>query len=404
MKQNAYTKLIVAMIAISCLCCSCTKGPANEPGLESEPIESSSIEDEDDLSKITSDESSSDTETWISDSSEDSDVVSPSDDVLTLTDPQTPSSDTAKLGAANVSNGGFATGDGKFVYYATRPSADRAAVIQEDRATGMTSQVYLSVPKEGPAIDYLCVSGDYLFFRENIDDRESFDLVKVNLTDGNAEVIASGEIASMSIYKDRLYFADHCNLVATDFNGENKEVLYQADHDATPAELAYCFANGKIYFASPADYDKDGYFFGQLYSMDLDGQNQTKIKVNAGVCNSGVFMSDGDSLYFFGESEAEGMGLYTCRLDGSELTALDKDTPRSMNFVSGNYFMATDQELYMKKDASGYQLIDNADYRWANICIVGDDLYYISQDAKDPDALPVMNRLPIYGGSAEKLG
>ena len=404
MKQNAYTKLIVAMIAISCLCCSCTKGPANEPGLESEPIESSSIEDEDDLSKITSDESSSDTETWISDSSEDSDVVSPSDDVLTLTDPQTPSSDTAKLGAANVSNGGFATGDGKFAYYATRPSADRAAVIQEDRASGMTSQVYLSVPKEGPAIDYLCVSGDYLFFRENIDNRESFDLVKVNLTDGNSEVIASGEIASISIFKDRLYFAESCNLVSVDFDGKNKEVLYQADHDATPAELAYCFANGKIYFASPADYDKDGYFFGQLYCMDLDGQNQTKIKVKANVCNSGVFMTDGDSLYFFGESEAEGMGLYTCRLDGSELTALDKDTPRSMNFVSGNYFMATGSELYMKKDASGYQLIDNADYRWANICIVGDDLYYISQDAKDPDALPVMNRLPIYGGGAEKLG
>ena len=138
--------------------------------------------------------------------------------------------------------------------------------------------------------------------------------------------------------------------------------------------------------------------------MDLDGSNQTKISVKADVCNNGVFMTDGDSLYFFGNSESEGIGLYSCRLDGSELTAMDKDMPRSMNFISGKYFMATGDELYMKKDASGYQLIDNADYRWAKICIVGDDIYYISQDPRDPDALPVMHRLPINGGGAEELG
>ena len=406
MKQNAYIKLIVAMLAISCLCSACTRGPAEDPGVDNEVIETSSRDEDNDLSKITTEESSSDTDTWVSDSSEETEEVAPSDDddgQDTVT-PQTPSADTGKLGAANVSNGAFATGDGKYVYYTTYPSADRAAVVQEDRSTGTSGQVYLTVPKTNAAIDYLCVSGEYLFFRESLEDRESYDIVKVSLTDGDFEVIASGEIDSLSLYKDHLYFSDSCSLVSVDLNGQNKEVLYKSEHDATPAKIAYCFSGGKIFFGAPGEYDQEGYFFGKLYSMDLDGSNQTKISVKADVCNNGVFMTDGDSLYFFGNSENDGIGLYSCRLDGSELTAMDKDMPRSMNFISGKYFMATGNELYMKKDASGYQLVDNADYRWAKICIVGDDIYYISQDPRDPDALPVMHRLPITGGGAEELG
>lgn len=404
MKQNAYTKLIVTMIAISCLCCACTRGPAEAQDLESEVIESSTLDDEDNLSKITTEESVSDTETWLSESSEETDAIVSSDDAQDPATPLTPSSDNGKLGAANVSNGAFATGDGKYAYYTTQPSADRAAIVQEDRTTGTSGQVYLTVPKTNPAIDYLCVSGDNLFFRESLEDRESYDIVKVNLIDGNFEVIASGEIDSLSLFKDRLYFSESCSLVSVDLNGENKEVLYKSGNDATPAKIAYCFSGGKIFFGAPGEYDKEGYFFGKLYSMDLDGSNQTKISVKADVCNNGVFMTDGDSLYFFGNSESDGVGLYTCRLDGSELTPMEKDMPRSMNFISGKYFMATNQELYMKKDASGYQLIDSAEYRWAKICIVGDDIYYISQDPRDPDALPQMHRLPINGGGAEELG
>ena len=404
MKQSAYTKLLVAMIAFSCICCSCAKDPDSTSAKNSEATNTkiSSVADEDDPSENTIDESSSDTQTWVSTPSNDSvpvkDPSNPSPDNL-----RAPSGDTAALGTGNLCNGGFATGDKKNAYYVTY-AGNRINIMMEDRSSGTKTPIYMTVPKDNPIVDSLNIVGDTLYFRENQDGTERFMLIKLNVVDGTYDMIADGEIDSFSVYKDNLYYAENCNLVKCDLDGQNKKVLYESKHSAVPPKIAYCITDNKIFFGSPCEYDKDGYFFGKLYSMDLDGKNQTEISCGADVCNSELFMSDGEMLYFFGNTEQDGIGFYSCKLDGSGLTAGDKDEPRSMNFVSGKYIMATDAELYMKKDSTGFELIDSGNIRWAKIVLVGDDIYFLEQNAKDPESAPVMKRESMHGGPVETLG
>ena len=407
MKQSAYTKLLVAMIAFSCICCSCAKDPDSTSAKNSEATNAkiSSSVDEDEPSENTNDESTSDTQTWYSTPSNDNVPDKDPSDISpdNLRTPATPNGDTAALGTGNLSNGAFATGDKQNAYYVTY-AGNRVTIMKEDRASGTKTPIYMTVPKDEPIVDSLNIVGDTLYFRENQDGSERFMLVRLNVSDGTFDVLADGEIDSFSVYKENLYYAENCNLVKCDLDGQNKKVLFESEHSAVPAKIAYCITDNRIFFAAPGDYDKDGYFFGKLYSMDLDGQNKSEIACGADVCNSGLFMSDGEMLYFFGNSEKDGMGLYSCKLDGSGLTIGDKDEPRSMNFVAGKYIMATDAELYMKKDSTGWEMIDSGNIRFGKIVLVGDDIYYIDQNTKDPNSTPVMKRESMHGGPVETLG
>lgn len=414
MKQSAYTKLLVALIAFSCLCCSCVKGTSEETKKNNETTDSeisSSFTEEDTDSKI--DESSSDTQTWVSTPEETSEIVKPSSDDKDVkgipsdnpaqpSNPNNPVTISDTLGTGNLTNGGFATGDKNYNYYVTHPSKERTAVVQEDKVSGATSQVYLTVPKTEPNVDYLCVSGDNLFLRENQDGRETFMIVKVDLKDGNFEVIDNGEISMLTIYGNNLYYCKGDALVSTDLNGENEKKLFESDHSAMPAKIAYCIMNSKIYFAEPAEFAKGGMFFGKLFSMDLDGSNKTAIPADVDVCNSELFMSDGELLYFYGNTAKEGMAYHSCKLDGSELTLIDKSNLVSMNFADGKHFKASEDELYVKKDSAGYNLEYNGNIRWAKIVIVGEDIYFIEKDSSDPEKL-VTKRISINGGKETVL-
>jgi len=432
MKQNTYTKLIAAMLAVSCFCCSCGKDATED---STKAAKNTEAEISSSLSKETSNqtthtvgESSSEKtasisgkETPASDketsgpeketskpaSSDPSEDTSSSDPTGASASPltsQTPVSDNSALGTGNLSNGGFATGDKQNVYYVTYTSKERITIMKEDRSSKTTTPIYTTVPKNDPAVDDLNIVGDTLYFRENQSETEKHMIVKLDVNDLSFDVLDDGDIDSLTVYKDHLYYADNCNLVSCDLDGKNKTVLYESEHTPVPPKIAYCFMDNKIFFATPGEYDKDGYFFGKLCSMDPDGKNLTQIPVEADVCNSEAFLSDGKLLYFFGNSEKDGLGFYSCKLDGSDLTAGDKSMPRSMNFISGKYIMSTDAELFMKKDSDGYELIDSGNIRWGKIVLIGNDLYYFDYDAKQEDSLPVMTRLSLLGGKSEKLG
>lgn len=402
MKQSKYMKLIVTLLAFACFCCSCSteKGPDAKNRKDRESKITSSAEDKD-ISDDQIEDSISDTETWVSEPSDNEDVVADtSDGVLNLSLPQ-PAANSA-LGTANCSNGGFATGDEQNSYYVTFPSEDRIAIVKEDRASGTKTPIYTTVPKDAPNVDSLNIVGDALYFRENLSEKESFMIVKVNVNDSTFDVIDNGEIDSFSAYGDHLYYADSCNLVRCDLDGQNKTTIYESEHDAVPPRIPYCFIDGKIYFATPAEYEKDGYFFGKLCSMDLDGKNLTEINADVDVCNSEFFMYDGEKLFFVGTTEADGMCIYSCKLDGSDLESGDKGMPRSMNFIAGNYIMATDAEIFLKNDGNGYELIDSGNIRWSRIVLVENDLYYIDDDETKSN-LPVMTRISLLGGPKEAL-
>ena len=394
MKQFTYTKWIVAALAISLFCCSCAKDKDGDATTRSKKP----------TAEITSDEPSSDTQTWFSTPSDQSDdLADPDNQVENLSNKENQGCDSGALGTANMSNGGFATGDDQSLYYVTYISKERISIVKEDRSSGTKTPVYTTAPKDEPIVDSLNVVGDTLYFRENQSEKESFILVKLNLKDDSIEVLNDAEIASFTVYKDHLYYAENNDLVRTDLDGKNKTVLYSSEHSVVPSKIAYCFTDNKIFFATTGESEKDGFFFGKLCSMDPDGNNRKEIPIDADVCNSEVFMSDGEMLYFYGNSEKDGMGIYSCRLDGSELTKGDISTPRSMNFIAGRYVMATDAEIFLKKDSTGYELIESGNIRWAKIVIVGNDLYYYNYDAKDENSVPVMTRTSILGGKTENL-
>lgn len=411
MKQFRYTKLIVAMLAFSFFCCACTNDKDTDSTRSKkssrEEISSTLGKEDTDLKNDIIDDTTSDTQTWVStpsDQADDTTVADPTDDILNLSTPQAPETDHSTLGTGNISNGGFATGDAENVYYVTFPTEDKITIVKEDRATGTKTPVYTTAPKTSPVVDSLNIVGDTLYFRENQSEKESFIIVKKDLKTEDFEVIDEGEIDSFSVYNGHLYYSDACDLVRSDLDGQNKTVLYDSEGSAVPAKIAYTFVGDQIFFATPAEYDKDGYFFGKLCSMDLDGKGLKEIPVDVDICNSEFFMYDGESLFFYGTTEKDGMCTYSCKLDGSDLTSGDPGLPRSMNFYGGKYIIANDQEIFLKKDSSGYELFDSGHIRWAKIVLIGNDLYYIDYDEAKTDTLPVMTRVSLLGGGSEKLG
>lgn len=400
MKRNAYNTTLLALVAFCCLCSACTGDPSQATNSETETTEASiTIEDEDEI--ITpdfSDESSGDILPSVEPTTSDADVL-PSDVVPSdpLQDPVTAS---VKLGSGNLANGGFATGDEKYVYFVSHGSSDRLSIFREDRATGEKTQIYQTVPKENVILDSLNLSGNTLIFRENQSESGTFAIYSLDLSSMEPSLIADADISNVTVYNGNLFYSKDGSLVRSDLDGKNEKALFTSEHSATTAKIAFSIADDKIYFADPENFANGGMFFGKIYSMDLDGNNKTEIPADVEACNEDIFFTDGKVLFFFGNTESDGSGFYTCNVDGSGLDMAAKAAPTARNICGKNTVTCDSHEVYVDKDGNGAELLFNEDMDSAGIVLIGDDIYFLGKE----DGKTVTKRISISGANETVLG
>ncbi|MBR5975015.1 MAG: DUF5050 domain-containing protein [Clostridiales bacterium] len=443
MKKIEYRKSLVMLVALACLCTACGEDNETTKGKKDKAADadiSVTVEDsddgeegsgEDDNGESTdgengggaagngatsgSDDPASDPSTdHVTEVIDDPDAQEDPSDPSAKKDPSdnqsdpsgsatVPATEPSYLGAGNLANGGFATGDGKCNYYVIHPEDGVLAIVKETRATGSRVEIYRTSYKPGVVLDSLTLSGDALYFRENALDGEIFGIQKMDLSSGELECVTDGEISGITVCGDSLYFCRGSALVKCDLDGFNERVLFESNHSAMTAKVAFCISGGRIYFADPANFATGGMFFGRLCSMDLDGKDHAEIPAEVDACNDEIFFSDGERLFFYGNTDSDGSGYYSCKLDGSDLQLTAKASPTSRNISEDVDVVATPDELYVDKDGNGHELLYNGNIRMGRIVIVGDEIYFMGPDDTNRST-NVTKRIKIDGSDEAVLG
>ena len=397
MKQFGYKNWIVAVLAFALLCSGCTK-PA-ETGVAKKQIRSDANKaatwiDENDVSD-TSLNKSSDKKDPSSDV-EDTDIIASSDEDGTKSTPAAdPATSPVPLGSANISNGGFATGDSMYSYYVAHPDKSTLSIMKEHRPTGQTEMIYTSPESELPLIDCLNLAGNALFFRERVPDSDEYTIEKITVSGEDQKTVLQGHISNVTAYGNYLFYSKDGDIFRCDLDGENEKELYVSDQSSMDANPAFCIENDRIYFADPTNFAKGGMYFGWLISMDLDGESFFDMGTPVEVCNKELFYSDGEYLYFYGNTEEDGSAYYKCKLDGTSLELDAKACPVSRNHIEGNDFIADTYELYRQNGSDGFTLIYSGFMDLGKICIVGDEIYFTDTDATKYESGTVTKRIHL---------
>lgn len=374
--NNKKNIVIIALIALCCLGAGCKKSEetTTKQTNKASETEATTIQTTEETTTIpTTDETS--TEETSSEATEQSTEAetTASEEETTATE-KAPVADTVALGAGNISNHGFATGNSLYSFYVTHPSSDKEVLTREENASGEKKELYTA-----SSIDYLNLNGETLYFR---DGRNAIS--KLNITDGSCEKIYEGEVTNLTLCGNYLYFSENSSIVRSGLDGSNKEVLFEEQHSSMPADVAFCIANDKIFFSAPTDFANGGFFFGKVYSMDLDGKNQTDFPSGVIACNGEMFFSDGKCLYFYGSSEDQSVtGFLRINLDGSDLRHVNRNSPTSVNITDGKEYLGVSEGLnLLDADLTPTPILTESIGASARFVIVGDNIYYMNAEGK----------------------
>ena len=364
-------RIIVALIALCCLGAGCKKAEeTTKQTSKASETEATTIPTTEETTTIpTTDETTTEeTSSEATEQSTEAETTASEEETTAAT--KAPVADTISLGAGNITNHGFATGNSLYSFYVTHPSSDQEALTQEENASGEKKKLYTA-----SSIDYLNLQGDALYFR---DGRNAIS--KLNVADGSCEKIYEGEITNLTVYGEYLYFSENSSLVRCGLDGSNKEVLFEEQHSSMPADVAFCITNDKIYFSDPTDFANGGFFFGKVYSMDLDGKNQTDFPSGVIACNGEMFFSDGKCLYFYGTSEDQSVsGYLRINLDGSDLRHVNRNSPTSINTAEGKEYLSVSEGLnLLDADLTPTQILKDSIGDSAHFVIVGENIYYMN--------------------------
>ncbi len=289
------------------------------------------------------------------------------------------------LGAGNLANGGYVTGDERYTYYILRVSFESDKLIREDAATGETEELF-----NARGIDKLNLTEDALYFRMSTKPEEGkysfvYTIMRYSLADGKIESVFQAEpedyLAYLTVYEKHIYFVDskNCEVLRCDLDGGNKTVLFKG---TTGCPRFYIWGD-RIYYLDP-DYRNIspawGNAYSGLYAMELDGSNKVEL-ISRTIVNELLF-SDGEWLYFtgMGESRSEDiMEFLRCRLDGSELTSLDarplREDGRSYNELNGKIYRGAYHSLYVLDDSLEWTKLSLTG-EFSCLTFVGDWIYY----------------------------
>ena len=413
MKQFGYRNWIVAALALSLMCSGCTK--AAETGAPAKQIKSdinntSLWIDENDVSDTSLNKPSDDKDAYLdidvdeiiaaSESEAEKEKESEKDDPDTSDDPVTSQ---INLGAANITNGGFATGDSQYSYYVAHPDKETLSIMKEHRPTGQTEMIYTSPESENPLVDCLNLAGNALFFRQRVPGSDEYTIEKITVSGEDQKTIAQGHISNVTSYGDYLFYSKDGDILRSDLDGGNEKELFVSDQSSMDGNPAFCITNDRVYFADPTNFAKGGMYFGWLISMDLDGGTFYDMGTPVEVCNKELFFSDGESLYFYGKTKDDGAAYYKCNLDGTGLELDRKASPCSRNYVDGNDFVADTYELYRQNGPDGYVLIYSGFMDMGKTCIVGDEIYFMDTDATKYESGTVTKRINLNSPKEDVL-
>ncbi len=398
MKQFGYKNWIVAAIAFSCLCSGCSKpietGDAKKQ-IKSDLDNTSIWIDENDVSDTSLNKSSENQDAALEIDVED--ILASSESEKEKEESQDPSNSPVtspiSLGTANISNGGFATGDSQYSYYVVHPDKSTLSIRKEHRPTGQTEMIYTSPESANPLLDCLNLAGNALFFRQRVPNSDEYTIEKITVSGEDQKTVLQGHISNVTAYGNYLFYSKDGDILRSDLNGENEIELYVSDESSMDANPAFCIANDRIYFADPTDFAKGGMFFGRLISMDLNGGAFFDMGTPVTVCNKELFFSDGEFLYFYGNTEEGGAAYYRCNLDGTGLELVGKACPCSRNHVDGNDIIADTYELYRQNGPDGFTLIYSGFMDMGKTCIVGDEIYFMETDATKYESGTVTKRI-----------
>ena len=296
------------------------------------------------------------------------------------------------LGAGNIANGGIATGNNQYTFYVTHPTKSMKALCRENNITGETSILYTT-----QSIDSLNLVGDMLYFHAYSDNEHR--IMGARFDDENVETlyVTTNGIWNFIVYNGYFYFNTGYSLARCDSSGNNMVTLFEGDEYGIP----FCIENDKIYYSNPKLFATGGFYYGKLFSMDLDGSNNVELISSEIVCNEYIF-SDGTWLYFEGiGAEASGEFL-RCKLDGSNLTSLNQYSGYTYNSLNNIIYRGSSFEgLYVYDDSMAWVQILQGEYD--NINLVGNWIYYTDTNYTLYDSGIVTKRIKLDGSSETLL-
>lgn len=219
----------------------------------------------------------------------------------------------------NASIGALAAANDKFTYCVVHYDKSTVSIQEENNRTHEAKLVYSASPKKGidHRIDSLLTAENYLFFRES----ENW-VKRLDLSSYSVEDVLEGKIERLMYYDGHLYFEEDSSIRRSDLDGKNEEVLFTASKAADHIRVPFCIMGGTIYFTDPVEPCEDGFYYGKLLSMDVDGKNRQEHDIGASVGNYIPMLSDGERIIFRGSSVYDDgtpyLGFIACRPDGSD--------------------------------------------------------------------------------------
>lgn len=230
-------------------------------------------------------------------------------------------------GQGNMSNGGYVSGDSKYIYYSNTADLGK---IYKTSLDGLENYIICDDNAK-----YIALYGDWIYY-SNYSDNSKLYKVK---TDGTGKRKVSDDVASyINVKDDKIYY---CNGL-----DKNKNKIYVIDatgvsQPLTSEEASYpTLTNGYLYYSNMDD-------SGKLYKMGLDGSNKQKY---AGMDSPIKFINSAPNL----------SQVYFVTSDGSLYHGLDNIPVR-----------------YSKIDKNGISSAP-VDDKVSNINVVGNTVYYKS--------------------------
>ena len=291
-----------------------------------------------------------------------------------------------QLGAGNMNNGGYATGNEDFQFYVVHPERHISAIAMEDCSTKEEYYVYQVTPRPDAenSLDSLILDGDDLYFREN-----SSVVKKLNLQDHKLTTVLEGEVHLLTLHQEKLYYSLEGSIRRADPDGSNEEVLFESKVQDGPVNVSFCIFGAKIYFCDPQEKSDDGTFYGKLFVMNLDGSDKTEIPHEADVRNNDTLITDGGRLYFIGrtyyDDGTEYNGPLSVKVDGTDLFfyCVD-DVNAKFNYLNGTLYMLSDNRFMIIDGLNRYQFAGPDEEPGSDIAygvvIVGKWIYVMSEN------------------------
>ena len=182
-------------------------------------------------------------------------------------------------GSGNINLPGAIWNNGKIVFASTREPHDEIFVIAENGHSGEEIKITNRLNKVAYEPS-LSPDGEWVVFESHILDVE------------DNGIITKYKINGSSSYLELTDTEDDCR--QPNWSPEGNKILYQKK------------ANGQW----------------NIWIMNTDGTNKTKITNNIGNCTDASFASDGQSIVFSSDYQVKIANIYSLSIDGSNLTKL----------------------------------------------------------------------------------